>query len=126
MIEHGTETNYWRGCRCEECRSAANRARRARRDRNAAATRAYNQAAWAKRKQDIYKKWWLDRYTLDQIHKLAQGLWGDEPDTHGVCARVGCTEKFERDPRLHSKKYCSTLCKKRAADVRSVRHKAAA
>jgi hypothetical protein len=125
-MEHGTEAAYVGGCRCDECRLAANRARRARRDRNAAATRAYNKAAWEKRKQDKYKEWWLARYTPDQIHRLALGLWGDEPDTHGVCARVGCTEKFERDPRHPSKKYCSVLCKKRASDVRSVRHEAAA
>lgn len=34
--EHGTESRYARGCRCDECRSAATSARRQRRERIAA------------------------------------------------------------------------------------------
>lgn len=39
--EHGTETRYNRGCRCDECRAASAAARRRRRAANLEATRAY-------------------------------------------------------------------------------------
>lgn len=39
---HGTETGYHRGCRCDECRTAATTARRERRERNREADRSYH------------------------------------------------------------------------------------
>jgi hypothetical protein len=42
--EHGTESKYSQGCRCDECRVASVAARRARRAANREATRAYDRA----------------------------------------------------------------------------------
>ena len=47
---HGTETRYSAGCRCDACRAAQNDARRRRRHENLEETRAYDRAYRARRR----------------------------------------------------------------------------
>lgn len=46
--------------------------------RRAPAVREDNRALWLATK-DGYKRWWLERYSLREIHQLALGLYGDDP-----------------------------------------------
>lgn len=61
-----------------------------------------------------HQRYWLERYSMAQIHALATGLYQDEPvgesDGFGQCGI--CHETFRRV--VSHQKWCSARCRKKA------------